>query len=133
GPGLLEKLGDGRQPLRLVVVGHNPSEASWRAGHFYAHPANRMWPILIKTGLAPPGSTGAHDDDRCAAEAGVGFTDLGTGHPGTDSSRFSSTVLGAWRQGFYERLAAHARRTCASVGCSCGSCGAPAVVAFSGK
>lgn len=30
--GVPEKLGDS-QPLRLIIIGHNPSEASWKAGH----------------------------------------------------------------------------------------------------
>lgn len=29
-----EKMGDA--PLRLVIVGHNPSQAAWEKGHFYA-------------------------------------------------------------------------------------------------
>lgn len=29
-----EKMGDA--PLRLVIVGHNPSHAAWQRGHFYA-------------------------------------------------------------------------------------------------
>eukprot|EP00955_Chlamydomonas_euryale_P068445 360121-Chlamydomonas_euryale.AAC.23 len=66
---------------------------------FRSHPANRMWHILIKTGLAPPGATGPCDDDRAPSESGVGFTDLGTGHPGTDSSQFSSEVCVAAARG----------------------------------
>lgn len=30
--GVPERLGDS-QPLRLIIIGHNPSEASWKAGH----------------------------------------------------------------------------------------------------
>lgn len=33
--GLPEKLGD--QPLRLIIVGHNPSETAWQEGRYYAH------------------------------------------------------------------------------------------------
>lgn len=41
GPGVPERLGDEKSPLRLVIVGHNPSEEAWRRGHFYAHKSNR--------------------------------------------------------------------------------------------
>lgn len=34
GPGLIEKLGnDDPQPLRLIIVGHNPSEVGWHTVH----------------------------------------------------------------------------------------------------
>lgn len=53
----------------------------------------------------------------------MGFTDLGWGTPGTDSSSFSHKTLTAWRTPFYARLAAHAERAGR----------APRIVAFSGK
>lgn len=130
-PGLPEKLGD--SPLRLVLVGHNPSEVAWQRGHYYANPSNRMWPILIKTGLVPPGTTGPEDDDQLPTTWGVGFTDVGTGHPGTDSSQFSSRTFIQWRQDFYHRLRSHVAQACKTIGCSCGTCGSPCVIAFTGK
>ncbi|GIL42815.1 hypothetical protein Vafri_192 [Volvox africanus] len=130
-PGVPEKLGD--RPLRLVIVGHNPSAHAWQSGHYYSHPANHMWRLLIATGIAPPGTRSAEDDDRLPAAAGVGFLDVGCGHPGTDSSSFSSEVFKSWSQAFYARLKGHMDRASASIGCSCGLCGAPSLVAFSGK
>ena len=62
-----------------------------------------------------------------------GFTDVGSGNPGTDSSQFGAAHFAAWRPGFFGRLEAQARRASAAIGCTCGRCGAPAVVAFSGK
>ncbi|KXZ56817.1 hypothetical protein GPECTOR_1g736 [Gonium pectorale] len=129
--GVPEKLGDA--PLRLVIVGHNPSEHAWQSGHYYSNPSNLMWRILISTGIAPPGTRGAEDDDRLPREAGVGFLDVGCGHPGTDSSSFASEVFDAWSRAFYSRLKAHMARAAASIGCTCGLCGAPRLVAFSGK
>jgi TDG/mug DNA glycosylase family protein len=76
---------------------------------------------------------GAQDDHKMPGLAGVGFTDVGSGTPGTDSSEFSSLHFAAWRPVFFERLAAHAKRASQAAGCACGRCGAPAVVAFSGK
>lgn len=37
--GVPEKLGDA--PLRLIIVGHNPSEHAWKSGHYYSNPSNR--------------------------------------------------------------------------------------------
>lgn len=43
-----------------------------------------MWPMLIKTGIAPSGSCGCEADDAMPETVGVGFTDVGSGQPGTD-------------------------------------------------
>lgn len=67
------------------------------------------------------------------AEAGVGFTDVGTGNPGTDSRLFGEAAFAVWGPSFLQRLQAHVARVNASIGCKCGACGAPSVVAFSGK
>ncbi|KAL4428494.1 hypothetical protein ABPG75_002583 [Micractinium tetrahymenae] len=125
----------GDAPLRLVIVGHNPSQVAWDKGHFYANPSNWMWRILRDTGLAPATQIrGAEDDGKMPAVAGVGFTDVGSGAPGTDSSQFSSAHFAAWRPTFFARMAAQAARASASIpGCTCSTCGAPLVVAFSGK
>src|SRR5690242_12567050 len=66
-----------------VQIGHNPSEHAWHTGHYYSNPSNRMWPILIKTGIAPAGTTGCEADDSMPGAVGVGFTDVGSGQPGT--------------------------------------------------
>lgn len=93
-----------------------------------------MWRILRETEIAPLSRiAGASDDYLMPEVAGVGFTDVGSGIPGTDSSQFTTAHFEAWRQPFYDRLAAHMTRASANIGCTCGTCGAPAVVAFSGK
>ncbi|KAL0040019.1 hypothetical protein WJX79_002888 [Trebouxia sp. C0005] len=130
-PGVPEKLGD--HPLRLIIVGHNPSDHAWRTGHYYSNPSNWMWRILIATRIAPSHVTGPQHDDCMASDAGVGFTDVGSGIPGTISSQFDSATFQGWGAGFYERLSAHMSRASDSIGCTCGKCGAPALVAFSGK
>eukprot|EP00887_Chlorella_sp_A99_P004909 scaffold4.g4909.t1 len=130
--GLPEKLGEGA-PLRLIIVGHNPSETAWRQGHYYANSSNHLWRILGETGIAPWPAPAPVDDDRLPAEAGVGFTDVGSGVPGTDSSKFTSADFKVWRTSFFQRLVAHAARAARALGCTCGACGAPAIVAFSGK
>ena len=67
--------GEPEWPLRLIVVGHNPSEKAWELGHYYANPSNRMWKILSANGIVPPGFV-ASDDDDCPIKCGVGFTDV---------------------------------------------------------
>lgn len=47
-----------------------------------------MWKILRETGIASVDVCGPQDDDRMPSEAGVGFTDVGTGFPGTDRYPF---------------------------------------------
>ena len=55
--------------------------------------------------------------DGCMlADAGVGFTDVGSGIPGTQSSQFDSATFQSWGSGFYARLAAHVARACDSIG-----------------
>lgn len=75
GGGLLEKFGSPEIPLRLILVGHNPSAAAWRDGHYYSNPSNRMWRLLSGAGIIPANYT-ALDDDKCPATCGIGFTDL---------------------------------------------------------
>ena len=132
----LQLFGDDNAPLKLIIVGHNPSETAWRQGHYYANPSNWLWRILKDTGIAPGHITGPVDDVHMPSTAGVGFTDVGSGQPGTDSSQFSSAHFQQWRQPFFDRLAQHAAQAAVKVGCPCGGrCGvsAPVVVAFSGK
>lgn len=96
--GLPEKLGLG-SPLRLVFVGHNPSEHAWRSGHYYSNPSNRMWRVLATTGIAPLDAGPLHDD-ALPQSRGVGFTDVGAGQPGTDRCARIPRVhmgLGGWR------------------------------------
>ncbi|MEW5317321.1 MAG: hypothetical protein WDW38_008631 [Sanguina aurantia] len=128
--GLVEKLG--RMPLRLMIVGHNPSAHAWSTGHFYSNPSNHMWRLLSASGIAPLGS-GPSADDTLPDSAGVGFTDVGTGHPGTDSSEFKSSHFQDWSLSFYSRLVNHTQEASLSAGCTCGACGAPCLVAFAGK
>ncbi|KAM3577730.1 hypothetical protein VYU27_000274 [Nannochloropsis oceanica] len=122
GGGLLEKFGSPEIPLRLILVGHNPSAAAWRDGHYYSNPSNRMWRLLSGAGIIPANYT-ALDDDKCPATCGIGFTDLGHGIPGTDSSQFRPKVLHMWRESLYQRLRGHSDRAGAP----------PKIVAFTGK
>ena len=114
-PGYIEK------PLRLIIIGHNPSQKSWEQGHYYANPSNRMWNILRECGIIPINFTHENDDD-CPNSLGIGFTDLGTGYPETDSSKISDMMLNEWKSSLYQRLIDHVNRAGAS----------PKIIAFAG-
>lgn len=40
--------------MRVIFVGHNPSDRSWAARAPYAHPSNSFWRLLREAELAPP-------------------------------------------------------------------------------
>ncbi|KAK9866566.1 hypothetical protein WJX84_005361 [Apatococcus fuscideae] len=130
-PGLPARLGC--SPLRLIVVGANPSEHAWLSGHYYSNPGNWMWRILKETGIAPSTIRGSMDDELMQREAGVGFIDIGVGHPCTQLSAISSETFQSWIETFYRLLMDHVQQACESGGCICGRCGCPSIVAFSGK
>lgn len=67
--------GEPEWPLRLIIIGHNPSEKAWELGHYYGNPSNRMWKLLSSAGIIPPGFTASNDED-CPITSGVGFTDV---------------------------------------------------------
>lgn len=122
--------------LRLLIVGHNPSQVAWEKGHYYANPNNWMWRILIETGIADKRFVvSANEDWLMPGKCGVGFTDVGSGVPGTKSGSFSSRYIrDSWRDPFFDRLRAIGDRAGAYWDCRCTNmCGSPAVIAFSGK
>ena len=43
------------QPLRCLLIGHNPSEHAWDSGVGYSNPSNRFWPLLRQSGVLPAG------------------------------------------------------------------------------
>ena len=54
--------------------------------------------------------------------AGVGFVDVGTGTPGTDSRQFTSATFVDWASVFYQRLIDQMRRASSSIGCDLALC-----------
>lgn len=67
--------GEPEWPLRLIIIGHNPSDTAWQQGHYYANPSNRMYKLLATAKIIPVGFS-ATDDDKCPIMCGVGFTDV---------------------------------------------------------
>lgn len=65
-------------PLKLLVVGHNPSHHSWGSGYSYSNPSNNFWKLLVKGGVIPQDWT-VEDCARLPGELGIGFTDAGQG------------------------------------------------------
>lgn len=60
--------------LDIVFVGINPGLRSSKAGHYYANPSNRFWPLLYKSGLLPrPLKPG---DDWKLPRFRLGLTDM---------------------------------------------------------
>ena len=108
-------------PLRLIVLGHNPSTTAWSTGFSYAHGSNRMWSLLGESGIVP-NDWDCTDSNRIAGDIGVGITDLGT-VPGNDAGSYSRSQLLKWRDDLFVRLQGHAARAGAS----------PRIIAFSGK
>lgn len=60
--------------LDIIFIGINPGNYSAKAGHYYAHPANRFWPMLYQSGLVPIPLLPI-DDWKCP-RFGIGMSDL---------------------------------------------------------
>ena len=118
------------RPLKLLIVGHNPSKQSWARGHYYANPSNRMWPLLVAAGIVPPGFT-SESDVICPSELGIGFTDVASGVPETHSSELNDATLQSFKHSFYKRLLAHIERASEASKLSIEEC-YPRVIAFAG-
>lgn len=69
--------------LSIVFCGSAAGAASARAGHYYAGPGNRFWPILHATGLTPLRM--APRDFPRVREFGIGLTDLNKREFGADA------------------------------------------------
>lgn len=113
-------------PLRLLLIGHNPSEHAWASGVGYSNPTNRLWPLLRASGVLP--APWRQDEpllslnNNMAGELGIGITDV-LCSPGSDAAAFKRRQMRAARKGFYGRLRGHAHRAGAP----------PRLVAFVGK
>lgn len=118
------------QPLRLIIVGHNPSQTSWNKGHYYANPSNRMWPILRKFGFVDDNTT-CEEDFTCPYKFGIGFTDLGLEFAETNSLSISKQFLEKWRINLLDRLNNHVIRCSEVLNIGTDKC-FPKIIAFAG-
>lgn len=92
-------------PLKLLIIGHNPSDHSWESGYSYSNPSNNMWKLLVRGEIIPSAWT-SDDCPRLAGELGIGFTDAGT-EPGNDANAYGRAVMKEWREDLYARLRGH--------------------------
>ncbi len=67
----MDLLGPG---LDIVFCGYNPSLASARSGHHYAHPGNRFWRVLFASGIT--NRLYEPQEDEKLLGLGIGFTNL---------------------------------------------------------
>ena len=63
-----------RPGLKLVFCGYNPSLASGRSGHHYAHPGNRFWRVLFTSGITD--RLYEPQEDKRLLSLSIGFTNL---------------------------------------------------------
>jgi G:T/U-mismatch repair DNA glycosylase/Sec-independent protein translocase protein TatA len=95
--------------LKLIIVGHNPSEQSFTKGHYYANPVNRMWPLLRKATIVPSNFT-CENDRECPSKLRIGFTDVCWNYCETNSFNITDKELSLNKDSFYGRLGAHCQR-----------------------
>ena len=128
--------------LKLLIIGHNPSEHSWGSGWSYSNPSNNFWKLLAKGRIVPEDWT-KEDCPRLPGDLGIGFTDAGT-VPGNDAGAYNRATMKKWRSDLYARLRGHVARCADASGdedarvghrssMSIASRHGPDVVAFSGK
>ena len=102
---LAEKYGN--LPLRLLLVGHNPSEHSWHSGHYFSQPSNNFWKLVTESGLLGPDVEA--NDDSMLERMQIGFTDV-IRVPNSNSSTISRAYFREQRSFFYNRIKDNAYR-----------------------
>ncbi|OQS00113.1 hypothetical protein THRCLA_06217 [Thraustotheca clavata] len=102
-------------PLRLLIVGHNPSENAWTSGFSYSNPSNRMWKLLMGdfhgrqwSGILPQ-DWSMTEQNVMPHGLGIGFSDLGH-EAGNDAAAYGKAIMHRWKSEFYQRLQAHLER-----------------------
>lgn len=119
-------------PLRLIILGMNPSDHAWKSGFSYSNPSNWFFHLLsFITGR----KHGTDEINDIPGFHGIGFTDLGM-VKGSDAREFTRKTIANFRDDLYERLEAHVSRvqaTCAEHGIELTREQAePSIVAFTG-
>lgn len=92
-------------PLRIIFVGHNPSERSWDLEAPYAHPTNKFWRLLREAQLVPENLCKPEEYKKLVHVSGIGFIDLFV-VKGSDASKVRKDAFknGLWKQDFCSRL-----------------------------
>lgn len=97
-------LGD-RHPLRVIFIGHNPSDTSWREAAPYAHKSNRFWRLMEESGLVPKDLAKPDRFTELPSRVGVGFADLFV-TSGSDASKVNGGEGDCLRKDVADRILA---------------------------
>lgn len=95
-------LGD-QHPLRVIFIGHNPSEKSWAEAAPYAHKSNRFWVLLKESGMVDAELAEPKHFTRLPAAVGIGFADLFVAS-GSDASKINHKEGESLRRDVMSRL-----------------------------
>ena len=92
--------GQRERPLRLLLVGHNPSDHSHISGTSYSNPSNRFWPTMRAAGFFPNNWRASESwESWCnnmPGELGIGITDVLT-CAGSDANVFTHSTMLQWK------------------------------------
>lgn len=94
-------------PLRVIFVGHNPSDRSWDVCAPYAHGSNKFWKLVTESGLVPEALGSPSSFIELPTALGIGFVDLFVTR-GSDArvvERRARKDTG-WREDFLQRILA---------------------------
>lgn len=95
-------LGD-QHPLRVIFIGHNPSEKSWAEAAPYAHKSNRFWILLKDSGMVDAELAEPRHFTKLPAAVGIGFADLFV-TSGSDASKINHEEGASLRRDVMGRL-----------------------------
>lgn len=94
-------------PLRVLFVGHNPSDRSWDVCAPYAHGSNKFWKLLAESALVPETLSSPSKFTELPVALGLGFVDLFVTR-GSDARVVERRARkdAGWRGGFVQRVLA---------------------------
>ncbi len=90
-----------RPGLDIVFVGINPGSRSAQVGHYFAHPNNRFWPAINRSGLLTMPLDAETDDEML--DQGIGFTDV-VKRPSNSASQLRAADYREWGPRLREKL-----------------------------
>ena len=100
------KIGD--SPMHTLFIGHNPSNATWETGHYFANPTNKFWKLINESGLrdyvqSENDAEIIQINDDVMVINGFGFTDF-IEIPGNDANAIEMADIIANREIFMKRI-----------------------------
>lgn len=120
------------QPLRLLIIGLNPSEVAWSTGRSYANQSNWFWRLMRTEVLRDEKIQSSESIHSLPAPPHLcGFTDV-LCERGSDASAFSYQYI-QHNSTLFQRLEAHVQRVHSNFHWLQRQECEPAIVAFAGK